>query len=279
MLSSRPVPELPEVETIRRSLLPRVVGRRIERIEARSIRLREGIRPADWRAMAGCVVEAVERRGKYLILHCGARAEVFHLGMSGRLTVAPAGAARPAHTHLVQHLSDGFELRYTDPRRFGVALAMPAARIDGHAGLRALGPDAWSGDFAATLHQRVGHSRVAIRNLLLDQSMLAGLGNIYANEALARAGIRPARPASTVSRRRLATLEPAIRQVLDDALRAGGTTLDDEGYEDAAGSPGYFAVELRVYGREGLPCRSCGEAIRRVVLANRSAYFCPRCQR
>jgi formamidopyrimidine-DNA glycosylase len=273
------VPELPEVETIRRSLLPRVVGRRIERIEARSIRLREGIRPADWRAMAGCVVEAVERRGKYLMLLCGERVEVFHLGMSGRLTAAPAGAARPAHTHLVQHLSDGIELRYTDPRRFGVALAMPAARLGDHVGLRALGPDAWDGDFAASLHRRAGRSRVAIRNLLLDQSILAGLGNIYANEALARAGIRPATPASTVSRRRLAALEPAIRQVFDDALRAGGTTLDDEGFEDAAGVQGTFAVELLVYGREGLPCRWCGAAIRRVALANRSAYYCPRCQR
>ncbi|MEW6337699.1 MAG: bifunctional DNA-formamidopyrimidine glycosylase/DNA-(apurinic or apyrimidinic site) lyase [Acidobacteriota bacterium] len=273
------MPELPEVETIRRSLLPRVLGRRVERVEARAVRLREGIRPSDWRAMAGCAVEAIERRGKYLIFLCGARAEVFHLGMSGRLTVAPPTLSRPSHTHLVQHLSDGFELRFTDPRRFGAALAMPAARLGGHAALRGLGPDAWTGAFEASLRGRARGSRVPIRNLLLDQSVLAGLGNIYANEALARAGIRPERAASAVPRGRLALLEATIRQVLDDALRAGGTTLDDEGFEDAAGARGYFAVELLVYGRQGQPCRSCGAAVRKVVLANRSAFFCPRCQR
>lgn len=272
------MPELPEVETIRRSLLPRLEGRRLVTVATSGVPLRQPIREAAWRDCVGARLEDLTRRGKYLIGHLGRHAAVFHLGMSGRLLVQPASSPAPAHTHLTLGFSGGRELRLVDPRRFGVAVVMPAEEVSLYPPLARLGVDPLDGDVEAALASLAGR-RAPIRNALLDQSVLAGLGNIYANEALARAGIRPTSPAGRLSPARRACLARAIRDTLADALAAGGTTLADGGFVDANGDGGYFAVALRVYGREGQPCQQCGTPIRRTALGGRSAFFCQRCQR
>ncbi len=279
MVSFAAVPELPEVETVRRSLAPHMVGCRVVAVEARAVKLREGIRPSDWeRRIRGTRVTALERRGKYLIAKAERAAGVFHLGMSGRMVVRRPGDAREPHTHLVLGFDHGREVRFIDPRRFGVAAVVALSRLESHPGLARLGPDPVEGDVEGAL-RAARASRSPIRSVLLDQTVLAGVGNIYACEALARARISPLRRACAISERRIAELAGAVRAVLAEALEAGGTTLRDGGFVNAQGDGGYFAVRLAVYGREGEPCLRCGGAIARRVLTGRSAYYCPRCQR
>ena len=273
------MPELPEVETVRRSLAPHLVGRRVLGVDARPVRLREGIEPSDWRrAIVGTRVTGLERRGKYLIAHGEQAAALFHLGMSGRLLLTRPRQPRAPHTHLVLQLEGGLELRFVDPRRFGVAAVLEPAELAAHPSLARLGPDPLHGDVEAAL-AGAARTHSPIRSVLLDQHVLAGLGNIYANEALAQARISPLRRADAIAPPRLLALAAAVREVLAAALVAGGTTLRDGGFVDAAGGGGDFAVNLAVYGREGQPCARCGGAIVRRVLAGRSAFYCPRCQR
>jgi len=274
------MPELPEVETVRRSLAPRIVGRRIVGVVAEPVALRMGVDPPAWRGLAGpAPLSALRRHGKYLIAEVGAAAAVLHLGMSGRLVLEEPHAPGARHTHLRLRFEHGIELRFVDPRRFGMAVVVPRGELARFAPLAALGVDALDDDAEATLLAAARSSRAPVRALLLDQGVLAGVGNIYANEALARAGIHPLRVASGLSRARVRRLAAAVREVLADALAAGGTTLADGGFADAAGASGTFAVSLDVYGREGEPCRRCGTRVRRLVSAGRSTYFCPRCQR
>lgn len=273
------MPELPEVEVIRRALAATVVGRTVVAVRGRRVRLREPLDPSRWRRLAvGRRLEAVERRGKSLLLRLPPATAILHLGMSGRILVVEGGSALAPHTHLGLALDDGRELRLVDPRRFGLAVigASPAAMERRLAGL---GPEPWDETWCECLVAATGRSRVAIRNLLLDQRVVAGVGNIYANEALARAGIHPVRPARRIAQARILNLASALRDVLEEAVAAGGTTLEDGGFVDTAGEGGAFALELLVYGREGLPCRRCGTPIRRVALSARSAFLCPRCQR
>jgi formamidopyrimidine-DNA glycosylase len=273
------MPELPEVETIRRSLEPYLVGARVVAVNARRIKLREGIEPASWRErFEGATVVGLDRRGKYLLVLAEGAVGVFHLGMSGRMVLCRPEEPPAPHTHLVLHMDSGVEVRFIDPRRFGVALALRPEEIPCHPALAGLGPDPLSGEMDAALERAATRSRAPIRSVLLDQKVLAGLGNIYANEALARAGISPLRRARSISGKRLAALANAIRTVLGEALEAGGTTLRDGGFVNASGDGGYFAVRLLVYGREGKPCPACGTRIRRRVLTGRSAFYCPRCQ-
>ncbi len=280
MLPWPAVPELPEVETVRRSLEPAIVGRRVERAEAGPVPLRLGPDIETWRRwVVGRRLEGLGRRGKYLLGWWGEAVGILHLGMSGRLVVQPEHRPRPPHTHFVLCFEGGRELRMVDPRRFGMAVVVPAAELASFAPLAALGPDPLEGDVTPLLVAAAARSRVAMRNLLLDQRVLAGLGNIYANEALFRAGIHPLRRADRVAARRVRLLARAVHEVLEDALVAGGTTLADGGFVDAEGRNGYFAVSLGVYGREGLPCPRCGAPVRRRSAQGRSVYFCPRCQR
>ena len=280
VLTCPAVPELPEVETIRRSLAPHLVGHRVAGVQARRIRLREGIDPASWRKrFVGVRIEALDRRGKYLLAHAERAVGVFHLGMSGRLVLRSPEEKREPHTHLVLRMDHGLEVRFVDPRRFGVALALPPEQVALHPGLAGLGPDPLAGGSGEVLRRAAAGSRAPIRSILLDQTVLAGLGNIYANEALARAGISPLRRGRAISAIRLDALAGAIREVLLEALEAGGTTLRDGGFVNAAGDGGYFAVKLAVYGREGEPCLACGRPIMRRVLAGRSVFYCPSCQR
>jgi formamidopyrimidine-DNA glycosylase len=274
------VPELPEVETVRRSLAPYLVGKRVVGVEARRIRLREGISPASWhRRFRGVTIVGLDRRGKYLLLYAEGAVGVFHLGMSGRLVLCRPEVSRAPHTHLVLRMDNGVEVRFVDPRRFGVALALRPEELGSHPGLARLGPDPLSAEIDAALLRAAARSRAPIRGVVLDQKVLAGLGNIYANEALARAGISPLRRARSISGKRIAALAGAIRAVLGEALEAGGTTLRDGGFVNASGDGGYFAVRLLVYGREGEPCVRCGTSIRRRTVTGRSVFYCPRCQR
>jgi formamidopyrimidine-DNA glycosylase len=229
--------------------------------------------------VVGATLARIDRRGKYLLFEFDRATAVVHLGMSGRLQLARDGRERDPHTHLVLGFERGVELRLIDPRRFGAAFVVVPGKVDRVLELAALGPDPVLEDVVPTLQAAASRSRTPIRNLLLDQHVIAGLGNIYANEALARAGIHPLRRADTIASHRIVRLAADIRAVLTDALAAGGTTLADGGFADAEGATGYFAVQLSVYGREGEPCPRCGAPVRRRSAGNRSVFYCPRCQR
>jgi formamidopyrimidine-DNA glycosylase len=267
------VPELPEVEVTRRELEPLLVGRTIARVLTRRSSyffLTPPRRLA--RRLAGRRVLALDRVGKYLLarLDDGARL-LMHLGMTGQIGAAPLDR----HTHLRLGFDDGGpEVRFHDVRRFGkVQLLEPgrsSPRVD------RLGPDALAIRGERLLAATRGR-RAAIKTVLLDQAVLAGIGNIYADEALFLAGLRPSRRAARVGVDGCRRLAAALRQVLRQGIRAGGSTIDD--YRRPDGSPGLYQEDHRVYGRAGEPCRRCGEPIRRVVIGQRSAHYCPRCQR
>lgn len=272
------MPELPEVETTRRGIAPHVTGRHILAVTVRQPRLREALPPELAREAVGRPVEAVERRGKYLLLRLPAGTIIIHLGMSGSLRVLRDVVPAPdRHDHVDIAFSEERLLRFHDPRRFGIVTWTTADPL-AHRLLARLGPEPLAGGFDGHHLFLAGrHRRVAVKSLLLDATVVAGVGNIYASEALFQAGIHPARPAARISLLRYRRLAEALREVLTAAVAAGGTTLRD--FVDDAGRPGYFAVSLQAYGREGLPCHRCGTPIRRVTQAQRSTYYCVRCQR
>jgi formamidopyrimidine-DNA glycosylase len=274
------VPELPEIEVLRRSLAPRLTGRRIERVEVLSPALREPLdRRALSRRLAGRAVTALRRRSKYLLIDVeGGSTLVVHLGMSGRLTLVPAATPREPHEHLALRLDRGERLRLRDPRRFGVAFAAATAGLEADPHFAHLGPEPLDPplDGAALAAIAAGLS-APVKAFLMDASRLVGVGNIYATEALFRAGIHPARSVARISSGRWARLATAVVEVLEQAIRAGGTTLND--FADGGGNAGYFQVELAVYGRAGEPCPRCAAPVRRLVQSNRSSFYCPRCQR
>ncbi len=271
------MPELPEVETICRGLEPLLVGRRIAGVITRAGALRLPIDPGLDRALAGKVVQRVSRRAKYLLLDCGEGGIVIHLGMSGHLQVVPRGLAPGRHDHVDLLLDDGQALRFCDPRRFGVLLWTPHDPRC-HPLLAALGPEPFDLQVDGEYLFRCSRGRIlSIKPFIMDQRIVVGVGNIYASEALFRAGIAPARAAGQVSRARYQRLVEAIREVLQEAIAAGGTTIRD--FRGETGRPGYFARELKVYGRDGQPCPVCGRPIRQMRLGQRSTYFCPVCQK
>jgi formamidopyrimidine-DNA glycosylase len=270
------MPELPEVETTRRGIEPCVTGRTVVRLVVRNPALRWRVTPKLVREFSGQTIRSVARRGKYLLLATGAGTAILHLGMSGSLRVVPATQAADAHDHVDIVLDNGDCLRLHDPRRFGCLLW---TRDDPrkHKLLRDLGPEPLAADFSGDyLFEKSRGRRRAIRDFLLDSRVIAGIGNIYANEALFAAGLRPARAAGRINRDQYARLAGTIRATLNRALKAGGTTLRD--FRNGRGEPGYFQLSLNVYGREGEPCLVCGTAIKAKRLGQRSAFFCPKCQ-
>jgi formamidopyrimidine-DNA glycosylase len=274
------MPELPEVEVLRRSLERIVLGRRILRARALSPALREPLRPATLRRLVdGRRIVALRRRSKYLLVDLERGATlVVHLGMSGRLTLDVKTSPRRPHEHVVFDLERGEQLRFRDPRRFGLVFALATERLDSDPHFVRLGAEPLAGDLHADdLWRAARGRRVAIKAFLMDAGVVVGVGNIYASEALHLAGIDPRRQAARVSRVRFARLLAAVREVLGRAIDSGGTTLND--FADAVGEPGTFSVSLAVYDREGEPCGRCGGVVRRIVQANRSTYFCPGCQR
>ncbi|MEZ5498222.1 MAG: bifunctional DNA-formamidopyrimidine glycosylase/DNA-(apurinic or apyrimidinic site) lyase [Steroidobacteraceae bacterium] len=270
------MPELPEVETTRRGIEPYLRGRRVLRLDLYESRLRWRVADDLPERVRGSRVKDVARRAKYLLLHLEAGTLLVHLGMSGSLRVLRAGAERSKHDHFDLVLDSGDCIRFNDPRRFG-SLHLTDAAPDLHPLLRNLAPEPLSEQFTADYLWRVTRGRrVAIKQLLMMSHLVVGVGNIYANEALFRAGIRPRRAARSLRRAEVTKLVRAVRQVLGLALRAGGTTLRD--YVRVDGEPGYFRQRLYVYERAGQPCRNCATPIKHLVQQQRSSYYCPSCQ-
>ena len=277
------MPELPEVETIARDLAAAIVGATVTAVwgSGLPLHLKRAVDLAGIRRLSvGRRITRVGRKGKYLLLAFADRDEaapsgvVAHLGMSGRLRVEPLTAARARHTHVVFTLDDQRELRFVDPRRFG--WMAPSAPLHARPELMALGPDPLTELDEAELARRLTGARAPIKAFLLDQTRVAGLGNIYVSEALHRARIHPTTPAARVVGQASALLA-GIRASLELGIRNRGTTLRD--YVDASGARGDNAAALRVYGREGQPCPVCGAPIKRRVDAGRSTFFCSTCQR
>ena len=272
------MPELPEVETTGRGIAPHIEGRAVTRVILREPRLRWPVSQEMVAALPGQTLGRVTRRAKYLIVDTSAgNWLLLHLGMSGRLRVVPADTPAGRHDHLDIVVESGQCLRYTDPRRFGSVLWLgePPER---HPLLRDLGPEPLGDAFdGALLYRRSRGRSVAVKQFLMDSKVVVGVGNIYANEALHIAGISPVRAAGRVSRARYDALAAAVREVLADAIRRGGTTLRD--YSNAHGEQGFFQLELRVYGRSGEPCPVCGEAVRQRVIGQRSTFWCAGCQK
>ncbi len=271
------MPELPEVETTLRGIAPHLEGRHITELVVRDRRLRLPVADGIEKEVEGQRVRGLRRRGKYLLLDLERGALMIHLGMSGSLRVQAADTPAGAHDHIDLWLDGGRCLRLRDPRRFGVFLWTPGP-AERHILLRHLGPEplepGFDGDY---LYARSRDRRAAIKTFIMDAKVVVGVGNIYASESLYAAGIHPSRPCNRVGRDRYQRLAEAIRQVLTSAIEQGGTTLRDFVQED--GSPGYFAISLKVYGRAGEPCRLCGQPIRQRRIGQRSSFFCPRCQR
>jgi len=271
------MPELPEVETTRRGVAPHVLGRRIVQVDVYDRRLRWPV-PADLaKRLQGAVIDRVERRSKYLLFHSGDGALLVHLGITGTLRVWRAGAPpRALHDHVDITLDDATVLRYRDPRRFGAMLWIES-RAGGHPLLDTLGPEPFDGAFDADyLWQITRNRRAAIKLVLMDNHVVTGVGNIYANEALFRAGIRPSAQAGRLAKARLAKLIDANRFVIDAAIAKGGSTLRD--YVGSDGAAGYFQLDYNVYGRAGEPCRVCAHRIRQSRIGQRSTFHCPHCQ-
>lgn len=270
------MPELPEVETTRRGIEPHVVGQRIESIIVRQPQLRWLV-PDAVQLAVGCVVESVGRRAKYLLLKTSRGVIVLHLGMSGSLTVQGKDKPVLKHDHLDIVLEQGRCLRLNDPRRFGACLwqaaeGAPLKLFD------RLGPepltDAFDGE---RLFQLSRKKTVAVKNFIMSNPVVVGVGNIYANEALFMSGIDPRKAAGKISRARYLDLAVNIKAVLARAIEKGGTTLRD--FLGADGKPGYFRIELNVYGKSGEPCPKCGGPIRSLAIGQRNSFYCPKCQR
>ncbi|MGH8496499.1 MAG: bifunctional DNA-formamidopyrimidine glycosylase/DNA-(apurinic or apyrimidinic site) lyase [Gammaproteobacteria bacterium] len=271
------MPELPEVETTRRGIEPQLRNRTVTEVRVRQRRLRWPVPRTLVTELPGQRIESVRRRAKYLLLDTAAGSALLHLGMSGSLRIVRTDTPPGPHDHVDIAFDTGRSLRFTDPRRFGSLLWTRGDPL-AHALLAHLGPEPLEPTFdGGWLHDRAHGRRLAVKPFLMDSRNVVGVGNIYASEALFRAGIHPQRAAGRISRLRMDRLAGAVKEVLRDALRAGGTTLRD--YSNGDGAPGYFAQDLRVYGRDGEPCLRCGGSVRAVVLGQRSTYYCPRCQR
>jgi formamidopyrimidine-DNA glycosylase len=287
------MPELPEVETVRRGLQPVLEGARLSRVEQRRPDLRFAFPDGFVQRLTGATITALERRAKYLLARLD-RGDtlVMHLGMTGRFEIDEPGGPRqrpgdfvhapasdPKHAHVLFMTEAGATVTYSDPRRFGFMGLVETARLDQHPWFSAMGPEPLGPDFdAGVLVAAFKGRKQTAKTLLLDQRVVAGLGNIYVCEALHRSGISPIKPAALIAKAKIKILTAAIKDVLAEAIEAGGSTLRD--YAGADGALGYFQHTFRAYGREGEPCVTplCRGVIERTVQAGRSTFFCPVCQ-
>ena len=271
------MPELPEVEAVRRGIAPLLLGQRISRIVVRQWQLRWPIPRQLLTELPGQHIRRIERRAKYLLVETGGGTLLLHLGMSGSLQVVPADRLPDRHDHLDVILQDGACLRLRDPRRFGAALWC-RGDVHRHRLLAGLGPEPLEPEFDGDhLYDHARKRNVAVKNFIMNARVVAGIGNIYACEALYLAGVHPARPAGRISRTRYRRLAECIRRVLREAISDGGTTLRD--FVAADGRPGCFGRRLRVYGRGGEACERCRVPIRQRRIGQRSSFYCPACQR
>ena len=294
------MPELPEVETVRLGLAPVLVGNSFASVEQRRHDLRFPLPKHFAVRLRGRTVDALDRRAKYLLARLDdGEVLVMHLGMTGRFSIDQANGTSldlgdfeyeqkptPKHEHIVFHLADGTAVRYSDTRRFGLMDLIPSATLPSHALFKGLGIEPLGPDFTAEwLGLLLKGKATSIKAALVDQRLIAGIGNIYAGEALFRAGISPMRLAGTLATKTgkptkaIEALVKAVKAVLGEAIKAGGSTLRD--YARADGRLGRFQHSFKVYGREGKPCRKkgCRGAVRRIVQSGRSTFYCPNCQR
>ncbi|MDG4594990.1 MAG: bifunctional DNA-formamidopyrimidine glycosylase/DNA-(apurinic or apyrimidinic site) lyase [Candidatus Contendobacter sp.] len=271
------MPELPEVETVRRGLAPHLTGQIVTGVVVRQPRLRWLVPDELAAQLPGQTIRRVERRAKYLLLRTDAGTAILHLGMTGRLRLLPAATPLQKHDHVNLALANGQCLRFNDSRRFG-ALLWTTEPPEQHPLLQALGLEPFDAAFSsAYLRQRAQGRTSAAKAFIMDSHIVVGVGNIYANEALFAAGINPLRPAGQLTEAECDRLAVAIREILTEAIRQGGTTLRD--FIGGDGEPGYFQQSLRVYDRHGVPCVACGQPIQRCRVGQRATYYCPRCQR
>lgn len=271
------MPELPEVEVTRRGLASHLVGATIQDVIIRNPNLRWVVPKNLPRLLLGQKIISLKRRAKYLLADCGNGTLILHLGMSGSLRIVPAGTPAGTHDHFDLVLASGKLMRLRDPRRFGAVLwheGDPAT----HTLLADLGPEPLEKDFDAHhLYTSTRKRKASIKLCIMDSHIVVGVGNIYANEALFRAGIRPLIAAGRLNVQRCAKLVEEIKNTLTEAIRLGGSTLRD--FVDSSGQPGYFQQNYWVYGRAGQPCRRCGTPIKQIRQGQRSSFYCPQCQR
>jgi formamidopyrimidine-DNA glycosylase len=270
------MPELPEVETSCRGIAPYVSGERVDNVVIRERRLRWPIATEVDDNLAGARIESVGRRAKYLLLNTSHGSAIIHLGMSGSVFIVERDTPAGVHDHFDIELVSGKALRFRDPRRFG-SLHWAADPLQ-HKLLRDLGPEPLGEGFdGAYLWRRSRGRRIAIKQFIMNASVVVGVGNIYASESLFLAGINPRRAAGRIAKARYGLLAEAIRTVLSKAIKAGGTTLRD--FYGGDGEAGYFQQELEVYGRDGEPCSRCHRPVSSIVQGQRSTYYCKNCQR
>lgn len=270
------MPELPEVETTKKGIEAKTQGQIIQSIQIRNGRLRWPVDPKLSQILPGLVILSVKRRAKYLLLETELGHLIIHLGMSGNLRVLPQSTPAKKHDHIDLHLDNGWLLRYHDPRRFGCWLwtEEPLAQ---HPLLKNLGPEPLTNAFnAESLAKQLAQRSMAIKNAIMQNAIVVGVGNIYANEALFMSKIHPLRPAKSLNAAEIATLVTSIKQVLTQAISQGGTTLKD--FLTPTGKPGYFEQQLQVYGRAKEPCFCCQQPIQKIIQNQRASYFCNGCQ-
>lgn len=271
------MPELPEVETTRRGILAHAQNRVITGVTLRNTNLRWPVPARLPAVLRNARILDIRRRGKYLIFETAGGCMLVHLGMSGSLRIDAPQRPPKKHDHVEWALDNGSLLRLHDPRRFGSVHWIEGPPAE-HPLLRELGPEPLEAEFdGGHLHRQSRRYRCAVKHFIMNSKVVVGVGNIYANEALFLAGIAPARAANRVSAPQYGKLAAAIKTVLQDAIRQGGTTLRD--FVNPEGNPGYFRLQLRVYERAGSPCAQCGKAIRHKVMGQRSSYYCSHCQK
>lgn len=270
------MPELPEVETSRRGIAPWLVGKQIQSVIVRDRRLRWPVPEGIERQLSGQTIRALRRRAKYLLFDTDGGTALLHLGMSGSVRIIDHDEPAAKHDHIDIQLATGKAMRFRDPRRFGSFLW--ADKADEHPLLKFLGPEPLADDFDGDyLWNAARGRRVSIKPFIMNASVVVGVGNIYASESLFGAGIHPKRRADRIARARMILLADTIKNVLAQAIKAGGTTLRD--FHGSDGEPGYFQQSLDVYGRDNKPCNNCGTPVTVVTLGQRSTYYCKNCQR
>jgi formamidopyrimidine-DNA glycosylase len=278
--------ELPEVEVMRRDLEKDVVGRRIKEVEVRPTKnamrviRRHGRRKEFTSRLEGRKISKAERKGKYILLHLDSgEVLVVHFGMSGQFVRANKRVPLPPHTHVIITFQQGGDLRFVDPRTFGELFVATADELGKVKELQHIAIDPFEDTFTwQSFGELLAQRAAKLKALLMDQKFVSGLGNIYSDEVLFAAGLRYDRTSDTMSSQEVRRMYRAIQEVVQEAIRYRGTTLDDEAYLDLFGKPGEYQHELKVYGRRGLPCRRCRTAIEMVRISNRGSYYCPQCQ-
>jgi formamidopyrimidine-DNA glycosylase len=276
------VPELPEVEVVRRDLERDVVGKRIKEVQVRLPRIirRHATRKEFADALVGAKITRVDRRGKYLLCHLDrGTVLVMHLGMSGRVERASARKATEKHTHVVIKFHQGSELRFIDLRQFGELFVTPGTGLDGVRELQHIALDPLADSFTWQLFSEiVSARRMKLKSLLMEQKFISGIGNIYSDEILWTSGLRHDRLSDSLTSQEIRRLYRAMQEVLQEGIRHGGVSLEDETYRNLYGKTGEFQKHLKAYGQEGKPCRRCRTPVVRERWGNRSTYFCPQCQ-